>query len=180
MLKNSLEYKEKKMKFQKFNVLPSSSQIPEYVEKIFSTKRRYVGAKRAVQKQKEKYGLFFEELAEFKTPEERIKQNVQKYTTLYTEWREQEAKAWIKARKMYFSLPKDLKYMVKKIYDITGQYKAHCLADIIYQVKVKPDNEFFFLQIMLAKGNREKIKKIGQIDLKLQNFYKKLKLFISF
>ena len=158
------------MKFQPLP-LPSSKDIPRYVKEMFLSKRRLAGAKRAVQKQKEKWGLFFDELAEFKTPEERIRQNIEKYTIRYIEWRKEEAREWREARAMYFSLPNDLKQMVFSLYQSgkLGGYKSYRLKSLVRTAIQNPEKIYFNYEIFVNK-KREFIK----IQHHLEVLYSKL------
>ena len=126
------------MKFKRFPL--ASYEIEDFVTKRFSSKRSLAAGKRIIEKQKEKLGLFYDELAEFKSAEERRDKLIKKYIKIYRDWRKKEADFWRYARRKYFALSKEEREKVKFVYEKSSTpNKPERLADFIHYLKTEPE-----------------------------------------
>jgi len=132
------------MRFKRFPL--ASYEIEEFVTKRFSSKRSLAAGKRVINKQKEKLGLFYDELAEFKSAEERRDKLIKKYIKIYRDWRKKEAEFWKEARRKYFALPKEQREKVKFVFENSPTpNKPERLADYIHALKTDPKEfEIFY------------------------------------
>lgn len=73
-------------------------------EKIKITPQKIAAAKRALKKERERAGLFTDELMRFKTIEERFEIQEQRRKNFVNRMRSFEAKMWIEARKLFRNL----------------------------------------------------------------------------
>jgi len=160
------------MRFTPFP-LPSW-KIEEAMRKKFLSPRSLKAGERVIKKQKEQFGLFYDEFAKYKTPLERAEYNIKKYTALYKQKRKQQAVKWLKARKKLRELPKDLKFLVYEDYKRLSKHTDDNLLNLISKAKRKPDELFFSLWINLLKerNSLKELKKILKISLRIENFYK--------
>ncbi len=126
------------MKFKRFPL--ASYEIENFVTKRFSSKRSLAAGKKAVKKQKEKWGLFYNELAEFKSAEERRDKNIEKFIKIFRNWRKKEAEFWKYARRKYFALNKEQREKIKFVYEKSSTpNKPERLADFIHYLKTEPE-----------------------------------------
>ena len=132
------------MRFKRFPL--ASYEIEEFVTKRFSSRRSLAVGRRIVEKQKEKLGLFYDELAEFKSAEERRDKLIKKYIKIYRDWRKKEAEFWRYARKKYFALSKEEREKVKFVFENSPTpNKPERLADYINMFKTDPKEfEIFY------------------------------------
>ena len=150
----------------------SSYFLESFVKNKFLSKRSLKAGERIIKKQKEKFGLFYEELAEYKTPLERAEYNIKKYISLYKQRRKQQAMAWIKARRKLRKLPKDLRFLAYQNYKNYGKYTPERLADFITKAIRTPDDLFFDIWIYNADKRKKDIKQILKTSLKIRMFYR--------
>jgi len=160
------------MKFTPFP-LPSY-QIEEFIRKKFLSPRSLKAGEKVIKKQKEQFGLFYDEFAEYKTPLERAEYNIKKYTALYKQKRKQQAKNWLKARKKLRELPKDLIFLVYENYKRLPKHTDDNLLNLISKAKREPDELFFSLWTNLLKerNSLKELKKTLKISLRIERFYK--------
>jgi len=155
-----------------FEAFPLPSyEIENFVKNKFLNKRSLKAGERVIQLQKQKYGLFYEEFAEYKTPLERAEYNINKFISLYKDRRKTQAQEWKRARKRLKKLPRDLKFLAYQNYKNFEKYTPERLNDFITKALTVPDNLFFNIWIYNAEKRSQNIKSILQTSLKMRFFY---------
>jgi len=157
------------MKFEKF---PLSLKKAEnyYRQKFFSQRSLLIG-KRIIKKQQNKLGLFWEEYAEYKTPQERAEYNLKEMLKTIKKHRKFNASMWIEARKNFYKLEKDEKEIVYFLYNYYNKFTPERLSDLTKKIKY----DFFDCYIsylIFSLDDIQKIQKIAKLELKIKNFLK--------
>src|ERR1700757_3676717 len=94
------------------------------------TPRKLAAARRAVQKEKDRYPLF-PELLKHQTAEDRLASIAAKQETLVQEMREHQAQLWRKARQTLGDLPTGPRAAIKRYWEICG-----CPGDPVYVLTI--------------------------------------------
>lgn len=107
--------------------------IPEW------NNRRIAAAKRALKKERERAGLFGEELMRFKSVEERQTQINERSYDFVHRMREYDTRTWREARAYYYSLSKEGRLETKQYWEGSRSPKeAFRFADLITQLRRDP------------------------------------------
>lgn len=97
-------------------------------------------AKRAVKKERDRAGLFGEELMRFKTVDERISQMDERMISFSKRIRSYDAELWGKAKKSLRSMPKNIQYQILAFWNESNYpKKAVYFADLIWQIQKNPN-----------------------------------------
>lgn len=96
------------------------------------TKQRIAAAARAIQRERERAGLFVDELGPRETPEERVARLDQEAAAYWQRLRDGHARAWREARRQLYDLPEEQKRAIldvwqRGVYPATPEY----LLDLI-------------------------------------------------
>lgn len=103
------------------------------------TPGRVAAAKRAVKKERERAGLFGEELMRFTTPEQRLDQMDTRFVEFAERIRGYTAETWRKNRQKLSKMPAKLRKEVLDYWNSSPVPKrADNLADLIHQLEVDP------------------------------------------
>src|SRR5215469_16792509 len=94
------------------------------------TPRKLAAARRAVQKEKDRYPLF-PELLKYQTPEERLASIADERETWWHEMHDRHAKLWKKARQALRELPAGPRAAIKRYWKICG-----CPGDPVYLLTI--------------------------------------------
>jgi hypothetical protein len=109
-------------------------------EPIIWTSRKIAAAKAAVTKERQRAGLFGEELMRFTTVEERMAMIEARNLLFVRRSRSFEAKTWAEARRKFGSLPISMQAEIKAYWNSFKHLPktATNFADLLYQIEIDP------------------------------------------
>lgn len=107
------------------------------------TPARIAAAKRAIRKEKERAGLFGEELMRFTSVEERFAQMDERARHMVSRWRSYDAKIWIKARRLMQTLDTRRRDEVLRVWHSDQWHRARGSMEFLYLVKRVMEPDYF-------------------------------------